>query len=85
MEATLKYNLDVIDDELALNRSLKATDMALILFEIQYNLRKKCIQQVEHLYGTDSGYDEYGAVDMVFDYLNDLFDEHNVNLNDLIR
>jgi len=82
MNATLSFDLSTIDDELALNRSLKATDMALILFEIQYNLRKKCEYELEAL---EADSDKWDGLEVVFRRLNDLFDEHNVNLNDLIR
>ena len=82
MKADLHFDLDVIDDELALNRFLKATDMALILFEIQYNLRKKCEYELESL---EADSDKWDGLEVVFRKLMELFDEHNINLNDLIR
>lgn len=82
MKADLHFDLSEIDDELALNRSLKATDMALVLFEIQYNLRKKCEWELESL---EADSDKWDGLEVVFRKLMELFDEHNVNLNDLIR
>ncbi len=82
MKADLHFDLSEIDDELALNRSLKATDMALVLFEIQYNLRKKCEWELESL---EADSDKWDGLEVVFRKLMELFDEHNINLNDLIR
>lgn len=82
MKADLHFDLDVIDDELALNRSLKATDMAIILFEIQYNLRKKCEYELEAL---EADPDKWDGLEVVFRKLNELLDAHDINLNELIR
>lgn len=82
MKADLHFDLSEVDDELALNRSLKATDMALVLFEIQYNLRKKCEWELESL---EADSDKWDGLEVVFRKLMELFDEHNINLNDLIR
>lgn len=82
MKADLHFDLSEIDDELALNRSLKATDMALVLFEIQYNLRKKCEWELESL---EADSDKWDGLEVVFRKLMELFDEHSINLNDLIR
>lgn len=82
MKAKLIFDMDEPDDELALNRSLKATDMALVLFEIQYNLRKKCEWELESL---EAYSDKWDGLEVVFRKLMELFDEHSINLNDLIR
>lgn len=82
MKADLHFDLSEIDDELALNRSLKATDMALILFEIQYNLRKKCEWELESL---EADSDKWDGLEVVFRKLNELLDEHNINIDELIR
>lgn len=82
MKAELHFDLDIIDDELALNRSLKATDMAIVLFEIQSNLRKKCEYELEAL---EADSDKWDGLEVVFRNIEGLFDHHNINLNDLIR
>jgi len=82
VKAKLIFDTNEPDDELALNRSLKATDMALVLFEIQYNLRKKCEWELESL---EADSDKWDGLEVVFRKLNELLDEHNINLNDLIR
>lgn len=82
MKADLHFDLSDIDDEMALNRSLKATKMALVLFEIQYNLRKKCEWELESL---EADSDKWDGLEVVFRKLNELLDEHDININELIR
>ena len=82
MKAQLIYDLENLDDEMALKRALKSIDMALVLFEIAYNLKKKCIWDVESHDPDDGALDE---IELVFIKLNELLDEHNININELIR
>lgn len=76
------YDLENIEDELALNRALKSTSMASVLFEIRGNLRKKCEWELESL---EADSDKWDGLEVVFRKLNELFDEHDININDLIR
>jgi len=68
MEAILKFNLDEPDDRMAHFRCVKATDMAIVLFEIQHNLRRKCED----------------STDKIFEKINELIEDHNINLDELI-
>ncbi len=78
MEAILKFNLDDKDDNMAHLRCLKSLDMAIILFEIQYNLRKKVLSKSTVL---DSQY--IIAVDYMMDELNELMED--INIDELIN
>jgi hypothetical protein len=69
MKATLEFNLDDPDDRMAHLRCVKALDMALALFEINYNLRKKV---------------ERDDID-VWEAIVDIFDEQGINPDELIR
>jgi hypothetical protein len=82
MKAVLKYDLESIDDELALNRALKSTDMALVLFEIQNNLKKKCEWELEVTEGDGNKYD---GLDVAMKHIFNLFEEHSIDTNNLIR
>ena len=42
MKATLDFDLDNPDDRMAHMRAVKSLDMAIVLFELQTNLKKKC-------------------------------------------
>jgi len=70
MEAILKFNLDDPDDKIAHYRCVKALDMAMVLFEIQMNLWKNCKKAP--------------AVQEVFNKINELIEDHNINLDELI-
>jgi len=44
MKAVLEFDLNDLDDIRAHNRCIKATDMALALFEIEINLKKQSVK-----------------------------------------
>lgn len=80
MEAILKFNLNETDDTLAYTRCNKSLDMAVALWQICHNTRKSL------LYNCDTNeMNSYQAVNMVFDRIYEILDEHNVNLDELIR
>lgn len=81
MEAILKFDLNDYDDRIAHNRCVKALDMALALWEIRYNLKKNCENYIEHL---DKEMDKYEVLEFLMDKLNDVFQENNINVDDLI-
>lgn len=79
MKAKLEFDLDDVDDRMAHLRCVKSTDMALVLWEMSMNMRKR----------VTSGYDEkddfYRGVDAVFERYNELMQEHNLDPEELIR
>jgi hypothetical protein len=78
-EAILKYNLNDIDDAMAHMRAVKSLDMALVLWEILNN-SKRMIERRMH----ETEMDKYEALDMVYERIYELIDEHNLKLDDLI-
>ena len=81
MKATISFNLDNPDDLKAHHRVMKATHMAIILWEIQHNLVKKLESKVE-LWGNNCTPDY--VIDAVKTEINTLFDEYNLTLDDII-
>jgi len=75
MKAKLTFDLDDNDDKMAHMRCVKATDMAIAIFEIQNNLRR----QVEDYPDVDTT-----TVDIIFTFINQELDERNININELI-
>jgi len=79
MKAKLEFDLDDVDDRMAHLRCVKSTDMAIVLWEMTMNTRKR----------VTSGYDEkddfYRGVDAVFDKFRELMEESNINPEELIR
>lgn len=78
MKAILEFDLDDPDDNLAHQRCVKATDMAIVLWEFNSNSRKT----IESMLNDKNSYD---AVDLVFKVFRNLLDEQNVNIDSLIR
>jgi len=79
MKAKLEFDLDDFDDKMAHNRCVKATDMAIVLWEITTNSYR----------GITNGYDEddsnHKGVDAVYEKLRELLEEHDINPHNLIR
>jgi hypothetical protein len=79
MKAKLEFDLDDFDDRMAHMRCVKSTDMASILFEMTTNARKRITMGYD---GTD---EYYRGVDTVFEKLRELMEEHNIDIDELIR
>ena len=79
MKAKLEFDLYDFDDRMAHLRCVKSTDMASILFEMTMNARKRITMGYD---GTD---EYYRGVDAVFNKLYELMEEHNINVEELIR
>ena len=79
MKAKLEFDLDDFDDRMAHMCCVKASDMASILFEMSTNARKRITM------GSEYGEEYYKGVDDVFNKLRELMEEHNINIDELIR
>ena len=82
MKAILEFDLDNPDDVISHKRCVKALDMACILFEIQYNLKKKLTHKFE---SQPTRYTVFDGVDETFEIINNLFEEYNINLEEIIE
>ncbi len=78
-EAILKYDLNDADDSMAHKRAVKSLDMALALWEITHNTKKSLEWKME-----GKEIDKYEALDMVYEKIYEILDEHNIKLDDLI-
>lgn len=77
--ATISFNLEDQDDELAFNRFVKSTDMAMVLWELMNNTKKKVEYEME-----SQKLDGYDTLDLVFEKILELMEERNINLSELI-
>ena len=82
MEGILKFDLNDPDDAMAHLRAVKSLDMACVLFDLQMNFKKRCEWKFESM-SEDVGAGE--VFDMVFDELFKVFNDNNVNINELIQ
>lgn len=79
MKATLTFNLDDGDDALAHLRCVKATDMAMLLWELQTNSYRTFTK-----YNTNQNSDYQKGIEEVFEHIRNLFEEHDINTHKLI-
>lgn len=81
MKAILEFDLNDPDDNMAHKRCVKSLDMALALWEIQTNLRKRCENMVEH----SKEESKFEALEIIFQELREIFDDNNINTDELIN
>ncbi len=82
MKAIIEFDLNDDDDRRAHERCVCSLDMALALWEIRNNLRKRSERAAESL---KEDADVFDGVDLVLDQLSELLEEHNINVDRLIR
>ena len=78
-KAILEYDLNDIDDAMAHMRAIKSLDMALALWELLNN-SKRTLERAMH----EKEMNKYEALDMVYERIYELIDEHNIKLDDLV-
>lgn len=79
MKAVLKFNLEFPDEQKAHLRCVKATDMALVLFDLLCNARKT----ISHKH-QDASEDFMEGVEVVMDHIRELCETQNINIDELI-
>jgi hypothetical protein len=80
MKATLEFDLSEPDDIRAHLRCVKSQDMAIALWEIRYNIKKRC----ENILERKEEIDKYEALEIIFEELMELYDQHSISIDDLI-
>jgi len=82
MKATLEFDLDNPDDKMEHMRCVKATDMAIVLFEITHNLKRTLESRFE---SQPQPRDEFDGIEEAFREIYKLMDGHGINLDELIQ
>jgi hypothetical protein len=78
-KAILEFDLNDSDDAMAHLRAVKSQDMALVLWEMAYNVKKRIQSQAE-----TENLDSYDAIEKVFEKFWEEMGSHGINLDDLI-
>jgi hypothetical protein len=81
MKTLMKYS-DSEDDQFALRRALRSTDMASLLFDIQRNMKARILYKLEDANATEA---EYALLDKVWENINEEFESHDINIDRLIN
>ena len=79
MKAKLEFDLDNPDDKIAHMRCVKATDMALMLWDIKQKIRSKL------KYSEDLSEDELHQWEVMQDEFYSIADDYGINLDLLIQ
>ena len=74
-KAKLIFDLTDPDDAREHLAAVKSRDMAIVLWDINYNLKKECHLQAESSKGKLNNYE---VIEMVFEKIRDLLDETNI-------
>jgi cell fate (sporulation/competence/biofilm development) regulator YmcA (YheA/YmcA/DUF963 family) len=79
-KATLKYDLSDPDDVMEHKRAVKSLDMALALWEIVHNTKKGLEWSME-----GKEIDKYDALELVYEKIHEILNDHNINTDELIN
>ena len=75
----LEFDLNEPDDIMAHKRAVKSLDLALALWDITHNTKKSIEWSLE-----GKELNKYEVLDLVYERIYEIFDEHNIKLDDLI-
>jgi hypothetical protein len=79
MKAKLEFDLDNPDDRMGHMRCVKATNMALMLWDIKQKIRSKL------KYSNDLSEDELHQWEVMQDEFYSIADDYGINLDELIQ
>ena len=79
-KAKLEYDLTDSDDQMEFERATKALDLALVLWEMCYNMKKKVHYEIE----SEKIESPYDAADKVFEKLWEEMEERGIIIDRLI-
>jgi len=75
-KAVITWNLNDLDENQDFKRSMKSKDMAMLLWELKHNSYKACGRKAD-----ESGEDDFH---IIFEHINDLFEQFSIDIDDLI-
>lgn len=84
-KAILEFDLNDYDDKMAHKRAVKSTDLALALWEIEMNLRKKLERELESKELKNEDVEVYDVIDMCMENIMNTIRDHNIDVEDLIQ
>ena len=79
-KAKIEFDLNDPDDKMAHLRTVKSLDLALAVWSIVHNTKKGLEWSME---GKEM--DKYDALEMVYEKIHEILDEHNINIDELIN
>lgn len=84
-KAILEFNLNDSDDKMAHLRAVKSTDLALVIWEFEYNLRKRLERELEAKEFKNEEVNNYDVIDICMENVIKTIRDHNIDIDDLIE
>ena len=81
MKAVIEFDLTDTEDKNRFKRCGKSLEMAIVIFEFLYNIRKR----VERILDHDEKIDSYKTLDIVYDKFRELLEEQHIDIDDLME
>ncbi len=78
-EGILKFDLNEPDDRMSHLRAVKSLDLSLAIWDIVHNTKKGLEWSME-----GKEIDKYEALEMVYEKIYEILDEHNIKIDELI-
>ena len=83
MKAELQFNIEDREDKMALNRCIKAEDMAIALFEISFNHKRRVEAIVEAWENQGKEVEWVDVLDLAYTLIADELIEQGIDLDEL--
>ena len=83
MKAKFEFDFNEPDDAMAHKRMTKALDMALVLWELKHNAHIKILESLDYM-EEDKPKTAYDGINLVFKMIQQLMEEHGLNMDDLV-
>jgi hypothetical protein len=85
--ALLKFDLADHEDKMEFKRMTSANEMAFFIWDLMLNIKSKIAQEIEN--SEDDGKwvieAKIEALDLIFQRINELYDEHDIQIENLIN
>jgi hypothetical protein len=84
MKATIEFNLSDPEEAMEHYRCIKATDLAIVLWELSSS-KKSVERMIDAALEDDKNIDAYDGADLVYDKLYELLEQYGVFLDKIIE
>lgn len=84
MKAILEFDLNDFDDQIAHKRAVKSLDLALAIWQIVHNTKREMGREIERALDQDKNFTPYDSLDILFDHIHDVLNEHHISIDELV-
>ena len=85
MKSIFEFDMNDQDDIIAHLRVTKSLSMALAIWSIVHNTKKSLSYSIESALNEDKNLNQFDVLEIVFDRIHEILEEHSININELIN